>query len=385
MKLAFERRLKQFLAGVFLFGIFCFGMPQAQTQELTTQERLAYAQELAERKRFDAALDEIEVLEKTSQSTYEARLFKAKILSWAGSYELAKTEFESLLDETPGNPDVLLAYGYWSYYQGDNKAAEIRFEKILGEYPDYQDARNGLELVQRAERASDHLRLDIGAEISQFSRSENENWSQSFAQITRQRERQSWALRYDRYDRFSLTDDQLGVSHYRKIGNSFDVGASVSGVINADFRPDTSISGVLGWTKKFKGSGLSALRSFGTVQIDSYEDQKIISLNSGMEIYLENGMLISGTLITVKPEDMDRRYGYLARISAPVTEKFDIAVGFANSPETINAVVVRTETIFGSVAYKLSDDLTVRLSVGRDDRENSYIRESLNVGLSRKF
>jgi len=358
----------------------------AQTYVSSQVERaLITAHDQAAKNQFYAALNTLGRLGHVDQQNYSVQLLRGRILSWAGHYDHAEAEFEDMLAKTPNNPDVLLAYGYLDYYRGDNVAAQAKFLSILNAYPDYEDANLALNRVSFEAEADKNLQLDFGGAISTFSRSANENWSQVFIQGVKKGKTGTWSMRFDRYDRFSLTDEEITVGYSRRFESGWDMALNASVVPSADFRPDAGASITLGHSTKIQAAGVEALRVKARLKSDFYGSNNITSVDPGLEVYLTPGPVLSGSLISVKSETEDWEFGGVTQVSLPVLDDLTVVGGLANAPEAINGEVIRTQSVFGYMAYKLNPDLTVRASFARDDRSNSYIRENFGLSVSRLF
>ena len=130
-------------------------------------------------KNFDAALALLAQQDITAQNSYEHRILKGRILSWAGQYNAAQDVISDLRREFPQNADVVLAAANLDYYQGNLNNAEHNFQSVLAINPNYVDAQTGLENVRKARSASrpHKWRIDGGAGISSFDESDLDNWN----------------------------------------------------------------------------------------------------------------------------------------------------------------------------------------------------------------
>jgi len=68
----------------------------------------------------------------------------------------------------------------------------------------------------------------------------------------------------------------------------------------------------------------------------------------------------------------------------PVTDRLKLSLGVANAPEAIDGVAITTQSVFGGATYSLNDGLDAFVNLSRHDRENSYVRNSINVGITHK-
>lgn len=114
-----------------------------------TNVRLTQAKDMATNQQFDEALKILSGVRAAERNDYAVKHVEALILSWAGKHSAAEKEFFVLRNQYPDNPELLVSYGYLQLYQNKNSYAEDIFAQVLKKNPDYQDARNGLNLVRK--------------------------------------------------------------------------------------------------------------------------------------------------------------------------------------------------------------------------------------------
>lgn len=71
--------------------------------------------------------------------------------------------------------------------------------------------------------------------------------------------------------------------------------------------------------------------------------------------------------------------------SLPVAKKWKLNGGYASAPETVNGLVVTTESVFAGVSYAATSQLDLHVNFARDDRQDVYIRNAVNVGFTQKY
>ena len=77
--------------------------------------------------------------------------------------------------------------------------------------------------------------------------------------------------------------------------------------------------------------------------------------------------------------------GYDMRIDGKITDTLRAFAGFADAPETVAAVTIVTRSVFTGMAWDITPNTTLRTGYSRDDREDVYVRQGLNVTLSQRF
>jgi hypothetical protein len=95
-------------------------------------------------------------------------------------------------------------------------------------------------------------------------------------------------------------------------------------------------------------------------------------------------MVLNGRLIATFQDDEQDLLGWLVEGRVPVAERLELRAGYADAPEAIDGLAISTQSLFGGLTYALRDDLDIHINLARDDRENSFVRNSANVGFTYK-
>ena len=101
--------------------------------------------------------------------------------------------------------------------------------------------------------------------------------------------------------------------------------------------------------------------------------------------YLDNGMVITGRLIHVLQSDVDDQTGFLISGAGPVSDRLGARLGYANAPETVGGIAIDTETVFGGLTYQISEQIELHGTYSRDDRENTFISNGVNFGITQRY
>jgi len=153
---------------------------------------------------------------------------------------------------------------------------------------------------------------------------------------------------------------------------------------SADFRPE--LTGLARLGRKVELDDGTVLHGSLGYQLDDYETTgSIHQFSPQVMAYLENGMIFTTRLIHVRQDGESNQTGILVSGLAPVTDRLNARLGYANAPESISGVVINTESVFGGLAYKLNEKLEIHGTYSRDDREDTYISDGFNVGLTQKY
>jgi YaiO family outer membrane protein len=350
------------------------------------------ALELASNQNFSQALALLSAQSPREQTTYEHRFLKARILSWDQQYNQARQEFDALMREHPGNSDLHLALGNLEFYQGNLDAAQAQYEIVLSRTPDYDDARQGLMNVERAREnqrsrgnpSNDldrkHWRIDGGIGVSDFDNDALPKWNEQFLRVEYSPETLSYHASVQRYDRFGLGDIALRAGVADAVRGGWDWGLDVGGTPDAKFRPELSIGGRLGRSIELE-NGL-VLYPNVNVRTDDYATGNIQTVQPDLTAYLSNGTILTGRLIATLQKAEKDQLGWLLEGRHPLTNRLQVRAGYAHAPEAINGFAVTTKSLFGGLTYRFREDLDLHLNLSRDDRENSFVRNSANVSFT---
>jgi len=166
------------------------------------------------------------------------------------------------------------------------------------------------------------------------------------------------------------------------VRGGWDWGVEVGLTPDALFRPDFSAGGRVGRAIEIENG--TVLYPNVTYRYDDYAAGAIHNIQPSITTYFENEVELTGRLIGTVQEAENDQLGWLVQGRIPVSNQLRLNIGYANAPEAIDGVVVTTQSLFGGLSYALRDDLELHLNFARDDRENIYIRDSVNVGFTHK-
>ena len=342
---------------------------------------------LAGQQKFDQALTLLSQQNTALQNSYEHRFAKARILSWDKQFSRAEAELFSLMATHPGDPDLQLVMGNLKYYQSDLEAAQGYYQDVLEKFPNYTDARTGLENVRKARsdqlKSGKHrLRLDTAVSASGFNQSGIDGWNSQSLRGEYKVDTVAYHGTLQRYKRFGSTDVELGGGISDAVRGGWDWGLQAGFTPDADFRPDLSVGGRLGRVLN-KGQG-AVIYPEVSYRFDDYHTGAIHTLQPGIITYFDNGFVLTGRLIATLADNRDDQIGVLASGLVPVTDRLKLNLGVANAPEAIDGIAITTQSVFGGATYSLNDGFDAFVNLSRHDRENSYVRNSINVGITHK-
>jgi len=354
---------------------------QAWANAINTQ-----ALELAGQKNYTEALKLLEGQSPALQAGYEHRFLKARILSWAGDYDAAQAELDALIARHPGNPDVQLALGNLAFYQSELTNAERYYQAVLDQYPNYQDARTGLENVRKAQSAETILkkkwRIDGSFSVTGLTQDDLNNWNNQFLRAEYTPGALAYSASIQRYDRFGFSDIQLRAGLSDAVRGGWDWGIEGGFTPDSTFRPDFSAGGRLGHSAELE-NGIVFYPNLD-YRYDDYATGGIHTIQPGLTAYLENGIVLTGRLIGTVQDAEEDQLGWLVQTRLPVVNKLEANFGFASAPEAIDGIAISTESYFGGLTYTAREDLDLHVNFAHDDRSASFSRNSINVGFTHK-
>jgi YaiO family outer membrane protein len=226
--------------------------------------------------------------------------------------------------------------------------------------------------------------LDSGIQYSSFARVPQESWNQEFLQVTHFFNGRGTAVhgKATRYEQFGVTDAEYELGVDQRFSPSTYGHLYISGSPDPFFRPEWRVEAGGGY--RVSQGGIPAWFTLDA-RHDSYPTLEVTTLNPGVRIEPFDNWSLSGRLITVSQPNASTIYGWDARLDGQIREGLRFYAGYADAPETVAAVTVQTRTVFGGLAYDLSPACTLRFGYARDDRENSYIRNVFDAGITYRF
>jgi len=375
--------LKKALHSVVIAASLALSLPHiAWGNEINTK-----ALDLAGQQKFDQALRLLSQQDAKLRAGYEHRFLKARIHSWAGQYSDARRELNSLMAAYPDNADLQLAMGNLEYYQQNLTAAERHYVAVLDKFPEYQDARTGLENVRKARKeaaanGNHSWRLDSSLGFSDFDQDDLTDWDNQFFRVEYAPKTLAYHASVQRYKRFDTTNVQFQGGVSDAVRGGWDWGLEAGFTPSALFRPDFSVGGRLGRALTLQNG--TVIYPSTTYRYDDYASGGIHNIQPDITAYLDKDIVLTARLIATLQESENDQFGWLVQGRIPASEKLQLNIGYANAPEAVDGIAITTESLFGGLTYTVRDDLDVHLNLARDDREDTYIRNSINVGFTHK-
>ena len=376
------------MSTLLIVGGFGYGSTATASDIITIDQKI---QSSITKKDFDQALELISQKTLIEQNTFDQRFLKARILSWKGDHRAARRALDTLMADFPGNDDVTFASGNLEYYQGNLKKADAIFTDILQRNPNYTDVAVARENVRKAQKAKRPYkwRIDGGAGLSSFDENDLDNWNNQYLRAEYAPDNVAYHAKVQNYRRFEQNNVQFeaGIADAKR--EDWDWGLAAGFTPSADFRPEFHIGGRVG--RKIKLDNGPTLVTTLHYRYDQYTEAKIHNISPEVTAYFQNGSRLTGRVINTVQSNESDQTGWLVSGSYPVSKKWTLNGGYAKAPEAvdnpnaIDSLVVTTKSIFGGVSYAVSPQLDLHVNVVRDDRQDTYIRNAVNVGFTQKF
>ncbi len=350
---------------------------------------LAEGEKQAENQQFDQALKTFARAQALDPDNVDVKLAIARTHSWQGNYDQAEDELIDLAAANPDNADIRTAMAYLDYYRGHNKQAAGEFSRILVTYPTYAEAADGLKLAREGQKSDTGFvwQLDAGYERSEFARQPSTPWNEEFIQFTRFFDGGSTAVhaRMENYDQYETADQyyEIGVDHrFTPYLNAY---LYAGHTIDASFHPRWRIepgANLRIYEESEKGPAVWLTLD---IKEDDYGSTQIAGIDPGTRLEYKDWAL-SPNLVIVQQWGMSALFGWNLRLDGPTGwAPLRFYAGYADAPETENAVTVYTATVYGGLTYTLDDAHAVSLAYTHDDRENSWIRHAVDIDFTSRF
>ena len=369
-------------------------------------------------RRFEEALAALERGLSLAPDYTDIRLAIARIKAWQGEFDSASQVVEAVLAEQPDNLEALIQRGRLAYYQDELGRAEAAFSEVLKRQPENSEALVGLgdakwaqgeyaearayyrraaaaqpdapEAAERLRRKPPRdfaWRLDTTGSYSAFSRQSRSPWRETFNQISFRPSRATivhgrveLSERFDHFDTYL----QAGVDH--RFSTWLSGYLYAGGTPSANFRERWAVLGGAA-ARLWKGKDMvGATVLMLDAKRATYSTGDVNTVKPGLQQYFLAGRLwLTGQWINTIDESNNHLQGWLGRIDAQVTDGVRIYGGTANAPETAENVTIDTRAVFGGVIVDLTDRISARLDYAREDRERSFIRQVVSLGISFRF
>lgn len=341
------------------------------------------------RKEFPAAEKSIKRAIQISPGNQDAHLHLARVYVWSEKYPQAQKTVEKILVENPNNSEAKELQARIFLYQKKYDQAQATVdsankndatEKLL---MDIKSAKKDAEIDQLK------WRLSYGQSRTKFSRVKQNDWRNSFGNLSYKfDEKTILNLSYEDVRRFNTHNHQIGFNADRKFSDKYQAYVGALSSSNASFLPKWSYR--TGGSVKVINDGdfkhINNLWLLLDLQYDDFAAAKIKMVKFGLRYDVMKDVALTLKHIGIIPPGGRYLSGVYSRLDwVTPLNGLSLYTGYANAPETQNAVVIDTESIFGGLAYDINRRVTLYIAYSHDDRQRSYIANTGSAALAIKF
>lgn len=310
------------------------------------------------------------------QSDYD-RAVAARL---ADDPSLAAALLEQWLANNPQDVDARLQYGYALLALGRIDEAERAFRAVLAAAPDYDDARDGLALVERRRSAPAETARSVSV-VADFALSSldapQSDWSEAgLAVAVPIGAGDTLDVKGTWYERFNLQDVEIGGLYTHRAGEDVWVRFGASGTPAADFRPEIAATAGLDYR-----AASSTVLSFD-IGWQDFPAEQVWSLRPGITQYLGGGRFaLNASARAVVAGNDDLLIGGALRGDFLPRDNTRLFIGAATGPETDLGIVRDTTSLFGGGEVPLGNQISLLASVSHEWREVGSDRTEGRIGI----
>ncbi|MBC2778133.1 YaiO family outer membrane beta-barrel protein [Parasphingopyxis marina] len=338
----------------------------------------------------------------------------------AGDHAAASAHFARALAADPDNANLLRLLGTSYAFQGRHAEAVTMLERARALAPDDLDIRAALARAYlwsgREGQAADELNAieardpdnaDLALIRAQLRRpapdgtprgggggvyanqtvawidlaSGKRTWYETtLGAYVRASDRLSLGGEVERADRVFATDVTGRVRADMALGDATRGYVSISATPNADFREQW---GVRAGVEQDVGAAITLLADFRYAQ---YASGDVIVAEPGVRLFFgRNRASLTGKMINLRDIEGDHRIGWSGRLDVPLPEGILAFAGAATYPDTEAGITRRVRAVYAGAAIPVADRITLRLTGDYEERESSYERAAVSIGLALRF
>jgi YaiO family outer membrane protein len=344
----------------------------------------------------------------------DARLGKVRLAIWQGDVPRARALVDGVLVSAPDNVEALNLDAKVALLEADYARAGQSFQRVLALDPRNVEALVGLGDVRRAEGDGDAARraygqalaiepgsadieqrlaappprkwrLDLGSEVSDLTDGLGD-WTDSSAGLAyRLSPRTTISGRMRLATRFGHTDVQIESRIDQAFSPAFSAYALVAVTPDADFLARYSIGAGGSWQVVAPAHAFGPLSLNIDARYDDFANADVTSIQPWVQGYILDGRLgLSARWVHAQDDIGTRADGYVLRADIEVTQRVSVFGGYADAPEISDGTLVPTRTVFGGIAWDVSDQLTLRAS-GAYEQRPTFDRSIFGFGLTARF
>jgi YaiO family outer membrane protein len=294
----------------------------------------------------------------------------------AGDHPAAMARFRGILARDPGDLAAWTGLGDAAAAGGEIGTARRAYARALAIAPERRDLRDRL-----AAPALARFRLDLGTTASGFDDG-RAPWADSVAALSvRVGPDTTLAGGLRAATRYGRTERQIEASATRGFPNGGSASLRAAAAPGGVFLPRASLGAGGVWPVGARREGLSLSLD---ARRDHYAAGPITTLSPGLRYAAGTGLGLSLRWLRAWDDAGTVSDGYVLGLEAALGERLRIGIGFADAPEIVLGTLVASRTVFADLAYDLREDLALRATAAREDRETG-VRSAGGLGLTLRF
>ena len=236
----------------------------------------------------------------------------------------------------------------------------------------------------RAEPPEQALRVDIASSYSSLSHN-LPPWRETSAVLTYRPDASVWISGGIEHSvRFGLEDDVASLRLVRTLRRGAAVWADLALSPGADFRAISSIHAGATFAPMLELPGEWQLAPGIEGVVSRYRIGDVQSLQPSIALSNARGVSLSTRLIETWDESRHRLTGYALRAGAPIGNRAQIGLGYADAPESDAGKTIKTKAVSGWASFDLDASTSLRVTATRETR-SSFNRNEIALGLARRF
>lgn len=326
-----------------------------------------------------AALAEVDAVLHDYPDHAEALNLRVQLRLRSTDAEGASSDLARLRELEPRSPAVrlLAADAAWLLEDGD-----VARDEVLAAWTLAEGDRSFLERCCDRFRRYRRNAVELAAGASRFKRLPLSNWREQRLQISRRGDgRNDYWLRLERMERFDERDYEIVVGGSRVFSDVAWGWMEFGGVPDAAFRPDWQWAAGGEWGPSGGVDAVGRPTWTGRLSVAEYDSGTVASGTVGTRYWWTERTALSASVNLTRDEESDYDAGWQVRLDHRLASAWRFHVGYADVADTISGNTVSTQSWFGGLAVCITPQWELFLDVGRDDRQRSYVRESVSGGI----
>lgn len=376
------RRLPAIVAAAILGTALLAEPASSRTVDELYREGVAARQE----DRFADAIAALEEAARREPENADVHLQLGYARLGAGELAAAERSFGRTLEIAPDYEDARLGLAYVALRRGDRDEARRLSAAVLQAQPGNAEAENLLRRASAEENLeTNRWRFDAVSERSDLS-GNRRHWTDSAVNLAYRLDAATTVGgRFRLAERRGITDRQFELRLDRRLNDDLSVYGAVALAPGADFLARQAFGAGAAWQALPRTGDRGPLTLLFDGRYEIYPGAEIWTIFPGAE-YRFAGNLFGVTARWIHAEDNGSAVadGYLARLDIAPEGQVGGFIGYADAPEISQGKLTDTKTVFGGIAWRIDDRVTLRLSLSREERV-AFDRNTVGLGLTTSF